>query len=244
MATTVPRGAGSQEDEAMDQPQGQETTLGYLAASATGGPGVLVIHAWWGLNGFFRALCDRLAAAGFVALAPDLFGGRTATTSDQARMLLRDMDGTAALATLGAAAMELQGHAATHGQTLGAVGFSLGAAYALVLSTTMPQALGAVVMYYGTEPDADYTAARAAYLGHYAPDDAWEPDSLVLRQTEALRGAGRAVTIERYPGARHWFAEENRPDDYHPEAARLAWQRTTAFLHRQLDHPPGRDGAG
>lgn len=207
---------------------------GYLALPSNGaGPGVLVLHAWWGLNDFFRQLCDRLAAEGFVALAPDLYGGKIAETVDEAERLLQESDSASMQsAALGAIAY-LRQLPAVRGAGLGEIGFSMGGYWALLLSTLAPEQVAAAVLFYGNG-EGDFTKARAAYQGHFAESDPWEPDEGVRALETALHAAGRAVTFYTYPGAGHWFFESNRPDAYHPEASALAWERTIAFLHEHL----------
>jgi carboxymethylenebutenolidase len=113
------------------------------------------------------------------------------------------------------------------------IGFSMGAGFALQLSTLKPEEITTVVVFYGGG-QADFTAAQAAYMGHYAEVDDWEPAE-VVRQLEAKLGAAdKEVTFYTYPGAGHWFFESNRPDAYNAEAARLAWERTIHFLKTRL----------
>ena len=201
----------------------------YVAIPASGtGPGVVVLHAWWGLNGFFRQLCDRLAGEGFVAVAPDLYGGKTASTIDEAQQLIQAMDRAAAEQRLDEAVTFLKHHHAVHQNGLGAIGFSMGGAWALFASTYYPDDIAAVVVFYGSG-SADFAKARAAYLGHYAENDEWEPTEDVQYLENALHSAGRDVEFHTYPGTAHWFFENNRPE-YNAEAAQLAWQRTVAFL--------------
>lgn len=216
---------------------------GYLALPpAGGGPGVLVLHAWWGLTAPFMDLCDRLAGAGFVALAPDLYRGRTAGTIDAAEELLGRRDSEQMTAdAIGAVAL-LRGHQAVRGGGLGAVGFSMGAASAIELATEeRPDDFAAVVLFYGVA-EGDFARSRAAFLGHFAPGDEWEPDEGVAALEAAIRAAGKEVTFHRYPGAGHWFFEADRPDAYDPAAADLAWERTVAHLRKHLsrdeDRPP------
>jgi carboxymethylenebutenolidase len=110
----------------------------------------------------------------------------------------------------------------------------MGGSGALLLSTLLPNDIGAVVTFYGSM-DADYTAACAAYLGHFVAHDEWEPLDEVRRVEERIRSAGREVTFHIYPGARHWFFEDNRSDVYDSTVAQLAWERTIAFLARLRD---------
>jgi carboxymethylenebutenolidase len=196
---------------------------------------VLVLHAWWGLTSIFTDVCDRLAAAGYVALAPSLFpGGATAATIAEAEVLVdaHDRAPAEAEAVVRGAAEQLRGLPAVTGTRIGIIGFSLGAYWALHLSQVRPADVGAVVVFYGTD-DGDYTMARAAYLGHFAEDDDFEPLETVRALETRIRAVGREVTFHVYPGTGHWFVEPNRPE-YDAAAADLAWERTLAFLKAHL----------
>jgi carboxymethylenebutenolidase len=212
---------------------GAPLAVGYEALPESGaGPGVLVLHAWWGLNDVFRSLCDRLAAAGFVAVAPDLWGGAVATTVAEAEGLIGQRDDAAILQAVAGALAHLRAHPAVRGDGLGAIGFSMGAAWAVGLAGARPE-LAAVTLFYGVG-EGDFAAMRAAFLGHFAADDPWEPAEGVRWLEGELRAAGREVTFHTYPGAGHWFFEDDRPDAYSPAAAALAWERTLAFLRERL----------
>lgn len=221
-------------------PVGEGTTPGYLALPKGGeGPGVLVLHAWWGLNDFFKGFCDRLAQAGYVALAPDVYHGNIATTIEEAQRLRqsaeRDEEQARARADLDAAVTYLRQHPATRGQGIACVGFSMGGWSAYELSRARPSDVAAVVAFYGIgDPAADYSAARAVYLGQYAEHDEWEEDEYVDLLEKKLLASGRERTFYRYSGVSHWFMEENRPDVYNAEAARVAWERMLEFLRRHL----------
>jgi carboxymethylenebutenolidase len=211
------------------------TATGHLAIPKRGaGPGVLVLHAWWGLTPVFKRVCDRLADEGFVAFAPDLNNGKIARTIDEAKQLMAERDFEATRATALAALDQLRGHSAARGTSIGAIGFSMGAAWALLLSSLQPDAVAAVVVFYGGG-EADFGAARAAYLGHFAEHDEWEPLDWIRQMEADMRAAGREVTIHTYPGAGHWFFEDDRPDAYHAESARLAWERTLAFPRARVE---------
>lgn len=202
---------------------------GFLAIPSAGtGPAVLVLHAWWGLNDTIRDFCTRLGEAGFVAFAPDLYHGKVATTIAEAENLSGAHDGAQARADI-AGAVDFLSQRAAPGSRLAVIGFSFGAYYALEISAADPDRVGAVVLFYGTGP-ADFAAAKAAYLGHFAENDDYEPAPYVNGLEDALRAAGRPVTFYRYPGTGHWFFEPDRSDAYNPDAAALAWERTLAFL--------------
>jgi carboxymethylenebutenolidase len=211
------------------------TAAGYLATPEGGhGPGVIVLHAWWGLTPFFESVCERLAAEGFVAFAPDRYGGPTASTIEEAETLQRTREDPGRTEALLVASVEfLRDHETVEGEVLGALGFSAGASWAFLLSTLKPEHVRAVVAFYGSA-QMEYATARAAYVGHYAEEDEWEPDEEVRGTEAALRAAGREVTFYTYPGIGHWFFEEDRPGYFDAEAARLAWGCTVDFLRASL----------
>jgi carboxymethylenebutenolidase len=196
---------------------------------------MLVLHAWWGLTSVFTDVCDRLAAAGFVALAPSLFTDEaTAATIAEAEALRDAHDEAAVVEPIVLAATEhLRAWPAVTGTQIGIIGFSLGASWAMHLSQVRPDDVSPVVVFYGTD-DGDYSAARAAYLGHFAEHDDFEPLAAVRALQERIRAAGREVTFHIYPGTGHWFVEPNQPQAYDAGAAKLAWERTLDFLQAQL----------
>jgi carboxymethylenebutenolidase len=214
---------------------GNRTALGFLATLDAGpGPGVIVLHAWWGLNDFFKALCRRLADAGFVALAPDLYRGAVANTIAEAKQLRSQVDRDTANKEMSAAVAYLQQHSAVQGKPLGAIGFSLGAHWALWLADHHPTSISAAVLYYGTS-GGRFTKTRAAFLGHFAEHDTWGAGAQSVQALETrLQAAGRATAFHTYPNTQHWFAEDDRPEAYDAEAAQLAWERSIAFLWSHL----------
>ena len=215
------------------------TGQGLLAKPASGtGPGVLVAHAWWGLTPFFAGLCDRLAAAGFVAVAPDLYGnGQTADTIPGAEQLSSAYDRKQAWAIINAGLDFLKTQSS--GEAVGAMGFSLGASWALALEDP---ALKAIVAFYGGH-DPDHYTAQAAVLCHFAADNPYEDAEFLEGMVAAIRAKGIAVTEFTYPGTTHWFMEDNRPQ-FNPEAASLAWERTLAFYQANLSGGAGGGKAG
>ncbi len=217
----------------MEHPQPE----GFMAVPDTGkGQGVLVLHAWWGLNETIKAFCRRLAQAGFVAFAPDLYHGKVADTIAGAELLGGALDANykQARAEVLEAARFLNERAGQAEAGLAVVAFSLGGYYALNLAAADPEHIRSVVLFYGTDGSmgSDFNNSRADYLGHFAENDQYEPQSNVDSLETSLRGAGRPVTFHRYPGTGHWFFEPDRPQAYNPAAASLAWDRTLAFLRR------------
>lgn len=207
---------------------------GYLAIPPTGkGDAVLVLHAWWGLNDTMKAFCTRLAESGFVAFAPDLYHGKVADTIPDAETLGKALDANhlQAEADLAEAALFLNERAGQADRGLAVIGFSLGAYYALNLAAADSEHIRSVVIFYGTG-GGDYSNSRAAYLGHFAENDEFEPRSNIDQLEESLRRAGRPVTFYHYSGTGHWFFEPDRSQAYNQAAASLAWDRTLAFLRR------------
>lgn len=215
------------------------TAEGYLALPAgEQGPGVLVLHAWWGLTDFFKGLCDQLAREGFVVLAPDLFEGATAETVAEAEELVESNEGELTSEVVQSGARFLRNHPAVQGERIGVVGFSFGAAWAIALAGTyQPGNIGAVVLFYGNYPGytaEDFAQTPAAFLGHFAENDPYEEREYVEQTLAELYKAGREATFHFYPGTGHWFYENNQPAAYDPQAAQLAWERTLAFLQEHL----------
>jgi carboxymethylenebutenolidase len=217
------------------------TISAYLAVPEHGsGPGVVVLHAWWGLTEPFRHVCDRLAEAGFVALAPDLYHGKTTASVEEAKSFVSalNQDEEGVRGDIAGAVQFLRQHTATHRANgrgkLALVGFSLGGAYALDMSVTLAEEIAAVVTFYAAYTGLDYRRASAAYLCHFAQDDPFESAESVAEMEQELQAAGRPVTCYTYPGTKHWFFEENRPE-FDAGAARVAWERTIEFLHQRLD---------
>lgn len=202
---------------------------GFMAVPTTGsGPGVLVLHAWWGLNETMKEFCARLADEGFVAFAPDLYHGEVAETIEEAEAMAQRLgqNRTRANDEIGQAVAYLEEQAGDAG--LAVVGFSLGASYALDLAAEEPERIRKVVLYYGIGA-ADNSKSRAAYLGHFAEEDPYEPSEYVTELEAELKDVGRPVTFYMYEGAKHWFCEPDRPE-YKEQEANLAWERTVGFL--------------
>jgi len=212
------------------------TIAGYLSLPQSGhGAGVLLLHAWWGLNDFFKSLADRLALEGFVVLAPDLYGGSTASTIEEAEHLYATLDYRQAIKHVEAGMDHLLSHPSTKGSQVGVMGFSMGAAYATWLSALRPEVVAVVLFYGGAEQGEEFAGrTQAAFLGHFAEDDPYESTEVMRQFEEQLRAAGREAAFHVYPGTGHWFFEDDRPDAYDAGAAELAWQRTLEFLRANL----------
>lgn len=197
------------------------------------GPGVMVLHGWWGLTGFVRRVCDRLADAGFVAIAPDLFEGRTANRPDQAQALLAEMQMDEVVASVLSTSAALRDLPVTTDRPIGVIGMSMGGSLALWLATRAPEQVGATVVFYGTQ-DIDFEPTTSPILGHFAEHDELVTDDEVVEMEAHLRLLDKDVEFHRYAGTGHWFVEEDRPAAYDSGAAQIAWDRTITFLNRHL----------
>ena len=202
----------------------------YRAAPDSGGPGVLVLHAWWGLKPFFKQVCDRLAEQGFTAFAPDLRNGQIAETIEDAKELMQKSDDQ----FVGDIVMAAKDYLLAHSKSakIGVVGFSMGAAWSLVVASNVPDKVAATVLFYGIG-DADFTKIKSRVLGHFSDNDEWEPMEGVRWMEKSLKDAGVDAALHIYPGVAHWFVEEDRPE-YDSDSASLAWERTFEFLKRNL----------
>ena len=221
--------------EMVEFPSNGRQTPGYLAVPPSGrGPGVVVIQEWWGLVGHIKDVADRFANEGFVALAPDLFHGKTASEPDEAGKLMMSMEMDKAAKDLSGAVDYLRGHDAVEPKKVGSVGFCLGGGLSLFLATIKP--IDACVIYYGVLPGAqpDLSKLRAPVLGHYAEqDDFASPDK--ARELEAeIRATGRPVEFHLYEGTTHAFFNDDRPDVYAETHAKRSWERTLAFFREHL----------
>ncbi len=201
----------------------------YLASPLNGGPGVLVLHAWWGLKPFFKQVCDQLAEQGYMALAPDLYQGDIAKTIDEAKALLGKYDSEHKGNIVKAAKEHLV--SLRTGKLIATLGFSMGAAWALDTAENDPN-VSSVVMFYGAG-EADYKKVGAKVLGHFAEVDEWEPLEYVKEMEKGMKDGGVDVTLHLYPEVAHWFMESDRPE-YDSDSANLAWERTFEFLNSSL----------
>ena len=195
------------------------------------GPGVLVLHSWWGLNPWFRDFCRRLAEEGYTVLAPDLFDGVQPVTEAEGEAVLADQDPDELSGLVMSSAHTLRVASADPARPIGVIGFSMGASLGLWLSARMTRDVGAVVAFYGAQ-SIDFDEATASYQGHFAEHDHMVSEEDRVVTESFIRLGGRDTEFHLYPGVRHWFFEEG--DSHDPEAAELAWERTLAFLKRTI----------
>ncbi|MFF3753144.1 dienelactone hydrolase family protein [Streptomyces sp. NPDC002018] len=218
-------------------PSAGSTAYGYLAVPPAGhGPGVIVIQEWWGLTAHIKDVTDRFAQEGFVALAPDLFGGRVAHDSDEALRMMTELPTERGVELLSGAVGYLLSRPGTDGDTVGAVGFCMGGGFVLQLAAR-DERVSAAVPFYGVVRDGmpDFSHLRAEILGHYGEEDHTVPPETLdeLRSTIESQ-SGIVPDFRLYPGAGHAFFNDTRPQVYRAEAAEPAWERTLAFLRSRL----------
>ncbi len=212
---------------------------GYLALPPGGrGPGVIVIQEWWGLTDHIAGVVDRLAAEGFVALAPDLYGGRTAHDAEEAGRLMSELPEPQAVRDLSGAVDFLLAHEAVTSDRVGAVGFCMGGGFVLLLAVQQGDKVGAAVPFYGVGPaaqQADFSTLTAAVQGHYGEQDAFYPVEQARAQESTMRAqSGADVEFFYYPAGHAFHNDDNLLGTYDAQSAALAWGRTVAFLHARL----------
>ncbi|MBF6601030.1 MAG: dienelactone hydrolase family protein [Dehalococcoidia bacterium] len=207
---------------------------GYLARpSAAKAAGVIVIQEWWGLVPHIRDVADRFAAAGYLALAPDLYHGEQTTEPDEAGKMMMSLKLDEAARDLGAAFDYLKAHDACTGK-VGCVGYCMGGGLSFYLATLRP--VDACVIYYGVlqgvEPDLSKLAGPV--MGHYGTIDAWASPQVAHNLEQQIRDAGKHAQFYIYEGTDHAFFNDARPEVYNRAAAALSWDRTIDFFDAQL----------
>jgi len=201
-------------------------------------PGVLLFHAWWGLNDFFKGTALRMSQEGFVVLAPDYFQGHVASTIEEAKALRTQMDRTQTYQLAKQALEYLTEQESVFPKQVGVMGFSLGCGPALELARSQPDIVKAVILFYGTG-GGKFDSARADFLGHFAEDDQWGTHAEKVESLQKrLAKSGGEVIFHTYPHTQHWFFESDQPHAYNQEAAEEAWKRTIEFFKAKL--PKGK----
>lgn len=204
---------------------------GYLALpTQSNAPGVIVLHAWWGLNPLFKNICDQLAAEGFAAFAPDVNSGRIAKTIDEAKQIMSESDDQRKYDIVIAAPDFLRNQPGVRKEAFSVIGFSMGAAWSLVLASERPEDIRKIVMFYGAG-EAEYTKIKADVLGHFAEKDEWEDEKYIRAMQNDMQAAGLKTEFHFYPETSHWFFENDRPE-FNSQATDLAWKRTLEFLRK------------
>lgn len=210
---------------------------GYLAVPAgEHGPGVIVLQEWWGLDEHIRSICDRLAAAGFYALAPDLYRGETTTQPSEAQQKMMALSMGEVEQDMCGAADYLASQPGFEGPGVGAVGFCLGGGLAVWAAATCPNIVAAVTYYYVMpHGKPDFSAIGGPVLGHFGTADDFIPIEDANKLESELGDAGVATTFHYYEGAGHaFFNDTNRLGTYDQGLAETSWERTLGFLRSAL----------
>ncbi len=217
------------------------TANGYLSLPDNGtGPGVLVIQEWWGLDSGIKEMADRLAAEGFVALAPDLYHGELAehTEMDKAGELMQAMPFDRAAADMSAAVDYLVGHEATTGDGVGVMGFCMGGMLSFFIAINRPDVVRAVVPFYGFptgDDQPDYSKITAAIQGHMADHDDFFPPDAAHELEAQLHTLGIDATLTVYPDSGHAFmAPHNALGTQDLGLYERIWPQAVSFLHQHL----------
>ncbi len=218
-------------------PSGDETVAGYLALPDSAGrhPAIIVIHEWWGLNDWVKAQARKFAEQGYVALAVDLYRGKSSSDRDEAHELMRGMPQDRAIRDLKAAFAYLAARPDVKKDKIGSIGWCMGGGLSLQLATHEPQ-LAACVVNYGampTEP-AEIQNIGAPVLGNFGADDHGIPPESVQTFDKAMKAANKTIDVKIYQGSGHAFQNPNNQSGYRPEATRDAWARILGFFMKTL----------
>lgn len=221
------------------RPDGKDVS-GYLASPAKteGAPAIVVIQEWWGLNDQIRGVADRLAAAGYLALVPDLYRGEMTVEEEEAHHLMSKLDfADAATQDIHGAVQYLK----TYTPNVGVTGFCMGGALTLLALNFIPE-IAAGVVFYGMPPleYLDPKNIKVPVQAHWATQDEFFPAENVDKLEEKLAGGGVDIEFHRYL-AHHAFANETAVGhgripgtQYDPVWAQLAWDRALTFFGRTL----------
>ncbi len=222
-------------------PDGLTGARGYLSIPKSGsGPGVLVVQEWWGLDSGIKEMADRLAAEGFVALAPDLYRGELAghTEMDKAGQLMNAMPFERAAADMSAAIDFLVANDAVTTDAIGVMGFCMGGMLSFFIAANRPDVVRAVVPFYGFpsgDGQPDYRQITAAIQGHMADHDDFFPPDAARELEGRLQALGLDVTLTVHPGSGHAFmAPHNALGTQDNDLYQQIWPKAVAFLHAHL----------
>lgn len=196
-------------------------------------PAVVLIQEYWGINDNMKSITDRMAKEGFLAVTPDLYHGKSTKDAGEAAKMMQSLDHKQAMEDIASAVAFAKSHPRSNGK-VAVLGFCMGGALSFAAAATVP-GLSAVVPFYGL-PDAsklDLSKITAPILGHFGKKDTYFTEDKAKGFVQALEKAGKSVEIHFYD-AGHAFANEHRPEAYDAPSAKLAWERSLAFLRKHL----------
>ena len=212
------------------RPDGGETN-GYLSRAAEPKGAIVVLQEWWGLNDQIKGVCDRYAAVGYTALAPDLYEGRVTQDADEANHMMTGLDWA------GASSQDVRGAVRfLKSESIGKVavsGYCMGGALTIIAGVSVPEC-DAALCYYGIPPveAANPAEMKVPFLGHFATRDDWCTPEAVAALRDAMSGLTTSVEIHSYEGEHAFFNETSAA--YQENAAALSWERSLAFLDKVL----------
>ncbi|MBC8063675.1 MAG: dienelactone hydrolase family protein [Chlorobia bacterium] len=208
---------------------------GYLSEASDPGPGVIVFQEWWGLVDHIKDVCDRFAAEGITALAPDLYFGEATTEPTRAGELMMALNISETAEVVGSAIQHLLNSSKLESSKVGVVGFCMGGQLAVYCAANDDR-IGASVNFYGIHPKVQpsYRGLSGPMLGIFAEHDEYGNPEAVRALSEELTLLEKPHHFETYPGTKHAFFNDDRPEVYNEHAAKDAWQRTIAFLKENL----------
>jgi carboxymethylenebutenolidase len=215
---------------------GSEQYEGYLAVSNNGsGPGVIVLQEWWGLVPHIKDICDRFAAEGFTALAPDLYRGDSTKDPNEAATLMQALSIAESEQILRKAVLILLARSEVSSRQVGVIGFCMGGQLAMFAAGANP-AIGACVNFYGIHPKVQpsYRDLNGPVLGIFAERDSYASPEAVKALEKEFILLEKPFEFHTYPGTDHAFFNDTRPEVYNAEAAADAWKRTIEFLRTRL----------
>lgn len=217
----------------MSAPSGSAGTAYFVRPESGTGPGLLLLHSWWGLTDSVKTEANDWADAGFVVLVPDLLDGKRPETSAEAEVELADTDPNSTAALLLSSVVTLRSQTDDPAGPVSVLGYSMGASWALWLATRQPDSVRAVVAYYGTQ-DIAFDDLVAPVLLHLAEhDDLVSSDDAAFMEAQ-LRLLDKSIEVVGHPGTRHWFAEPGVVDAYDESATAAARERSMSFVRDAL----------
>jgi carboxymethylenebutenolidase len=222
--------------ERVEFPSNGHTCQGYLASPPSGsGPAVVVIQEWWGLVPHIENLVNRFAAAGFLAVAPDLYHGKTTKSPDEAGKMLMELDAERAEKEIAGAGQYLLGRAECASKSYGVVGFCMGGALAQYAATKESDISAAVSFYGGFRKlQMDWSNTKASLMLIFGGNDKGVPAESGRKLEAELKAMGKEVEMHVYEGADHAFFNDTRPEVYNAEAAADSWKRALDFFRKNV----------
>lgn len=218
--------------ERAEFPSNSHTCSGYVAGR---GAAVVVIQEWWGLVPHIEDVVDRLAAAGFLAIAPDLYHGKTTKSPDEAQKLVMELDADRAEREIAAAGEWLLTRAECTSGKYGVVGFCMGGGLAQYTASKEANVAAAVSFYGGfKKATIEWKNLRAPILLFYGENDRGVPPEQGRALEQQLHALRKSVELVVYPGAGHAFFNDSRKEAYKREAAEDAWKRTVDFFRKHV----------